>query len=159
MMTTTVLLIGVAVVLLAVISFAFFKSGQKPTPGTKHPQPSILVIDDNVSVLNMLRLGLEEERYQVFTASNPQQGIELFRTHSKNISLVLLDFRMPEMSGDQVFDCLQKINAEVPVMLITGFCDDVVGAESLRNKVRGYLIKPFQLGDLIGKVREIVSMS
>lgn len=157
MMATTIIV--VVVVLFALISFAFFQSGQKPTPGAKHAQPTVLVIDDNVSVLNMLRLGLEEERYAVFTAANPQQGIELFRQHSKNISLVLLDFRMPEMSGDQVFDCLQKINAEVPVLLITGFCDDTVSADNLRNKVRGYMIKPFQLGDLLGKVREVVSMS
>ncbi|MCX6908312.1 MAG: response regulator [Verrucomicrobia bacterium] len=155
----TLLITGAAVVLIAIISFAFFQSGQMPTPGAKHAQPTILVIDDNVSVLNMVRLGLEEERYTVFTAANPQQGIELFRQHSKTISLVLLDFRMPEMSGDQVFDCLQKINSEVPVMLITGFCDDISAADNLRNKVRGYLIKPFQLGDLIGKVREVVSMS
>jgi len=81
----------------------------------------------------------------------------LFKQHSESISLVLLDFRMPEMNGDRVFDCLQKINADVPVLLMTGFYEDTKEATQLLQDVRGYLIKPFHLGNLIGKVREVVS--
>jgi CheY-like chemotaxis protein len=128
-------------------------------PGARHPHPTILVIDDNASVLNVVRMGLENEGYNVQTASNPQEGIELFREQSRNISLVLLDFCMPVMNGDRVFDCLRKIDPEVPVVLITGFCEDIEAAKRLRNDVRGYLLKPFQLGELIGKVREVVSFA
>ena len=158
MVIVMVLLIVVLFGGLAVVSMALFKSSKKPVPGSKHVHPTILVIDDNISVLKMIRIGLEED-YTVLTASNPQQGIELFKQRSRDISLVLLDFRMPEMSGDQVFDCLQKINSEVPVLLITGFCEDMEAAQQLQKQVYGYLIKPFRLGDLIGKVREVVSLN
>lgn len=153
----TIVIIVVGGVLIAVLSIALFKSTKQPVPGSKHSHPAILVIDDNTSVLNMVRLALESEGYTVLAASNPQEGIELFKQHSESISLVLLDFRMPEMSGDQVFDCLQKINADVPVLLMTGFYEDTKEATQLLNDVRGYLIKPFHLGNLIGKVREVVS--
>ncbi len=153
----TIVIIVVGGVLIAVLSLALFTSTKKPVPGSKHSHPAILVIDDNTSVLNMVRLALESEGYTVLAASNPQEGIELFKQHSESISLVLLDFRMPEMSGDQVFDCLQKINADVPVLLMTGFYEDTKEATQLVNDVRGYLIKPFPLGSLIGKVREVVS--
>jgi DNA-binding response OmpR family regulator len=154
----TVILVGLAIAFLGILSMALFKSTKQPVPGSKHVRPAILVIDDNTGVLNMVRLALDSEGYTVYAAGNPQEGIELFKQHSENISLVLLDFRMPEMSGDQVFDCLQKINADVPVLLMTGFYEDTKEASNLLNNVHGYLIKPFHLGNLLGKVREVVSV-
>ncbi len=156
-MITTIIVVSVGIVFLAILSIALFKSSKQPVPGARHSCPAILVIDDNTSVLNMVRLALENEGYKVHAANNPQEGIEIFKQHSETISLVLLDFRMPEMCGDRVFDCLQKINADVPVLLMTGFYEDTQEAKNLLNDVRGYLIKPFHLGNLIGKVREVVS--
>ncbi|MBI5821195.1 MAG: response regulator [Verrucomicrobia bacterium] len=156
-MITTIIVAGVGGAFLAILCMALFKSSKQPLPGSKHSYPAILVIDDNTSVLNMVRMALENEGYKVYAAFNPQEGIELFKQYSATISLVLLDFRMPEMCGDRVFDCLQKINADVPVLLMTGFYEDTQEAKKLLNDVRGYLIKPFHLGNLIAKVREVVS--
>ena len=158
-MMTALVIAAVGLVAFAIFCLALCRASRQPIPGARHPHPTILVIDDNASVLNMIRMGLEDEGYNVQTASNPQEGIEMFRDQSRNISLVLLDFCMPVMNGDRVFDCLRKIDPEVPVMLITGFCEDIQAAKQLRNDVRGYLLKPFHLGDLIGKVREIVSFA
>lgn len=156
-MTATIILVGMAILAVGIFSMALFKSSKKPVPGSKHVRPAVLIIDDNMGVLNMVRLALEDEGYTVHAAGNPQEGIELFKQHSQSISLVLLDFRMPEMTGDRVFDCLQKINADVPVLLMTGFYEDTQEAKQLLGNVRGYLIKPFHLGNLLGKVREVVS--
>lgn len=150
---------GIGVLAFFIFWMALCKASSQPIPGARHSHPTILVIDDNVSVLNMVRMGLENEGYNVHTAADPQEGIEWFREQSRNISLVLLDFCMPVMNGDRVFDCLRRIDPEVPVVLITGFCEDIQAARQLRNDVRGYLLKPFHLGDLIGKVREIVSFA
>lgn len=158
-MMTVLMIAGIGLLAFFVFCMALCKASSQPIPGARHPHPTILVIDDNVSVLNMVRMGLENEGYDVHTAANPQEGIEWFREQSRNISLVLLDFCMPVMNGDRVFDCLRRIDPEVPVVLITGFCEDIQAAKQLRNDVRGYLLKPFQLGDLIGKVREIVSFA
>lgn len=158
-MTTFLMIAAVGLIAFFIFCLALCKASSRPMPGTRHPHPAILVIDDNVSVLNMVRMGLENEGYDVHTASSPQEGIELFRNQSRSISLVLLDFCMPVMNGDRVFDCLRRIDPEVPVVLITGFCDDIEAAKRLRNDVRGYLLKPFQLGDLVSKVREIVSFA
>lgn len=158
-MMTVLMIAAIGLVAVAIFCLALCRASSQPIPGARHPHPAILVIDDNVSVLNMVRMGLENEGYDVHTASSPQEGIELFRERSRDISLVLLDFCMPVMNGDRVFDCLRRIDSEVPVVLITGFCDDIEAAKRLRNDVRGYLLKPFQLGDLIGKVREIISFA
>ncbi|MFA6562756.1 MAG: response regulator [Verrucomicrobiia bacterium] len=150
---------GIFIFVVFIFCLALCGTAKRPTPSLKHPHPTILVIDDNTNVLNMIRLGLENEGYIVIAASKPREGIELFRKQSQSISLVLLDFCMPEMNGGQVFDCLRKINAEAPVLLITGFCEDIQMAKQLRNNVEGFLLKPFHLGDLIGKVREIVNIA
>lgn len=127
-------------------------------PGLRHPHPTILVIDDDASVLRMVRMGLEDEGYKVLSSSQPKEGIQLFQEQAPNISLVLLDFQMPDMNGAAVFEALRKIDPEAPVLLITGFSADLQNMD-LQNKVRGCLLKPFPLGDLIGKVRELVSFA
>ncbi len=158
-MIIVLVIAGVGLLAFFILCLALCKASSQPTPGVRHSHPTILVIDDDASVLNMVRMGLENEGYNVHTACDPQKGIELFKEQSKNVSLVLLDFCMPVMTGDRVFDCLRRIDPEVPVLLITGFCEDIQAAKQLRNDVRGFLLKPFPLGDLIGKVREVVSFA
>ncbi|MCX6900877.1 MAG: response regulator [Verrucomicrobia bacterium] len=148
---------GVCLFALFIFCLALCRAAKQPIPGLRHPHPAILVMDDNAGVLGMVRMGLENEGYTVHTASSPQEGIQLFREQSHSISLVLLDFSMPEMTGDRVFERLWKIDPEVPVLLMTGFREDIEAARELRNNVQGYLLKPFPLCDLIGRVRELVS--
>ena len=156
-MTTILLIGGISILVVFTFCLALCGTAKRPTPSNRHSHPTILVIDDNTNVLNMIQMGLENEGYAVIVASEPQEGIELFRKQSQSISLILLDYCMPVMNGGQVFDCLQKIDAEVPVLLITGFCEDIQMAKQLRNNVEGFLLKPFHLGNLIGKIREIIN--
>ena len=104
-------------------------------------------------------MGLENEGYTVLAASDPREGIRMFKEQSRNISLVLLDLCMSELSGDRMFECLWKIAPEVPVLLISSFCKENGPAGELRENVRGCLLMPFPLNDLIEKVRELVSFA
>ncbi|MBI5683901.1 MAG: response regulator [Verrucomicrobia bacterium] len=155
-MTTVLLLAGVWLLAFLIFCVALCKAASQPVPGLRHPHPTILVIDDDASVLRMVRLGLESEGYNVLSASDPKEGIKVFQEQSRNVSLVLLDFHMPDMNGDAVFEALRKIDPQAPVLLITGFSADMKNT-ALQNKVRGCLLKPFPLGDLISKVHELIS--
>lgn len=148
---------GVCLFALFIFCLALCRAAKQPIPGLRHPHPAILVMDDNAGVLGMVRMGLENEGYTVHTASDSREGIQLFREQSQNISLVLLDSCMLEMTGNRVFERLRMIDPEVPVLLMTGFREDIEAARKLQNNVQGCLLKPFPLGDLIGKVRELVS--
>lgn len=158
-MMTTLEIWGGCLVAMFVFSLALCRVAKQPVPGLRHAHPTILVVDDNVGVLSMICLGLENEGYTVLSARDPREAIRLFKEESRNISLVLLDFCMPEMTGDRVFECLWKIDPEVPVLLITGFCENLEAARKLRNNVRGCLLKPFAMSELVGKVREMVSFA
>jgi DNA-binding response OmpR family regulator len=130
---------------------------RRPQPGAVHAEPEILVVDDNPYVLDVIKLGLEEERYKVHLHLKGKTALEFFQGHSQEISAVLLDYMMPEMNGAAVFDELRRINPGVPVILITGFCDDAKKSEHLVKNVAGFLVKPFKLQELVEIVRVVIS--
>lgn len=148
---------AICLVAFFVFCLALCRAAKQPLPGLRHSCPTILVVDENAGVLNMVRMGLENEGYTVLTASNPREGVELFKEQSRNISLVLLDDNVPGAGGDRLFESLWRIDPEVPVLLIASFCKENEPAPQLRENVRGCLFMPFNLDDLVCKVREAVS--
>lgn len=116
-------------------------------------QKLVLTIDDEPEILEILKQCLESEGFQVLAAAGPKQGLELYEAHWQEIGLVLLDYVMPDMTGDLVFECLQRINADVRVILLTG-CDDQVARKMFEIGLRGYIQKPFYIDDLVQRVRE-----
>jgi two-component system cell cycle sensor histidine kinase/response regulator CckA len=66
---------------------------------------------------------------------------------------VLLDYLMPDMTGDLVFECLQRVNPDVRVILLTG-CEENVAHKMFEAGLRGYIQKPFYIEDFVQRVRE-----
>ena len=116
-------------------------------------KPTILAIDDEPDILDIIKTALEGEGFSVVTAQDPNEGIDYFEQHARQVGLILLDYIMPSMTGDSVFECLQRIDAEVKVLLLTA-CDDHVARAMFANGLRGYMQKPFYLDDLVNRVRE-----
>jgi two-component system, cell cycle sensor histidine kinase and response regulator CckA len=113
----------------------------------------VLAIDDEPDILDVVRIALEGAGYKVFTASSGKGGLELYEQHRQEIDVVLLDYLMPELTGDLVFECLRNINPNVRVLLLTA-CDDRVARLLFEGGLRGYIQKPFYLDDLIARVGE-----
>lgn len=122
-------------------------------PGTK----TVLAIDDEPYIQDILKIVLEAEGYTVLTASNGRESIQLYKEHWRNIHVVLLDFMMPEMTGDKVFDHLKQINPNVPVLLVSGSADLACQANMLAKGVRGVVHKPFYLTDLVQQVGSVIA--
>jgi DNA-binding NtrC family response regulator len=116
----------------------------------------ILAIDDEEGFLGMLKAALECQGFMVHTASSPNEAIKLYEERCRDISMVLLDYLLPEMSGELVFENLQRLNPDVRVVLLTG-CEESVADKMLRKGLRGYLQKPFDLPDLAQKIRDAIN--
>ena len=116
-------------------------------------QKQVLAIDDEPEILDVIQQCLEAGGFQVLTASGPKEGLELYEKNHRQIGLVLLDYLMPDMTGDLVFECLQRANPAVRVILLTG-CDDNVAKRMFEEGLRGYIQKPFYVEDLVNRVRE-----
>ena len=118
-------------------------------------QSSILAIDDEVGFLGFLKMALECEGYTVHVASDPCEALKFYAERGRDVGMVILDFLLPKMSADMVFDELQRLNPDVRVVLLTA-CDEFVAESMFKRGLRGYLQKPFDLQDLAQRVRHAI---
>ena len=113
----------------------------------------ILVIDDDTKTLESVGRVLISEGFTVHTAPGPLEGIKAYETHSTTIKLVLLDYFMHIMNGEEVFEQLQRINPAVRVVLVTG-SDDELAQRMLARGLCGFLRKPFVPEELLSHIQE-----
>ena len=94
--------------------------------------------------------------YEVLTAPGGTQALELVRQYGTKISLVLLDMTMPEMSGRQTYEAMQKIVPGIKVLLSSGSSIEGHARELLDSGCNGFIQKPFDAVALSAKVHEIL---
>ncbi|MDG4476760.1 hybrid sensor histidine kinase/response regulator [Thiovibrio frasassiensis] len=116
----------------------------------------ILVVDDDELVRSMAEDVLLAVGYSVLTASNGQEGVEIYRQHQAEIQAVLLDMAMPIMSGREAFIEMQKINPAVKVLLASGFRKDNRVEEILLLGVKDFLQKPYTITSLAAAIKKVI---
>ena len=123
----------------------------KPQKGTE----SILVVDDEKAILDVISSMLEMLGYDVFRAESGQEALTRLRKNPA-IKLVVLDMLMPGMDGVESFTELKKISSDLKVILSSGFSAKNQIAEILAKGCDGFLSKPFNLVDLSMKIRQVL---
>jgi DNA-binding response OmpR family regulator len=120
---------------------------------------TILVIDDTIRILNIIRFFLEAEGFSVRTCSDPMEGIKA--ATEGDVDLIILDIMMPRMNGYQVFEVLRKEEktAAVPVIMLTAHAVIENTKPTFFYGLYGVLAKPFTRAQLIEKVREILALT
>jgi two-component system nitrogen regulation response regulator GlnG len=111
----------------------------------------LLIVDDEPNVLYSLEKRLKSESLEVITASTAKQGIELVK--DSNPDAVLLDVRLPDMSGLDAFDEIRQHDPRMPVVIITAHATTETAIEAMKRGAFEYLLKPLDLPEL----REVVS--
>ena len=119
---------------------------------------TILVVDDEEMIRINARDMLEYFGHTVFVAGSGQEGMDIFREHFRAIDLVILDMAMPGMSGKEVLPGLQKINAEVKVVLSSGFRGDKRVSEAIEAGTCGFIQKPYTMKELLSSVADALSL-
>ena len=114
----------------------------------------ILVVDDELIILQVARQILERYGYEVLTAENGQQGLEIFKKRSKEIDLVLLDKTMPDLDGEETLRAMKAINSTVIAILSSGYQEAEVTSEFLSKELAGFVQKPYSPETLARKVSE-----
>ena len=118
---------------------------------------TILVIDDDPIVFQLLEDVLSEVNFNVIGASDPLEGIELYRKEFQNIAMVILDFSMPNMNGKDAFEKLLQINNDVMVLLCSGYPEADTLSEFGKVKPAGFFQKPYDTDTLVQWVANILS--
>jgi two-component system nitrogen regulation response regulator GlnG len=112
--------------------------------------PRLLVIDDEPNVLYSLEKTLRSDSLEVLTASTAKEGIEL--AEGRRPDAVLLDVRLPDMSGLDAFDRLRQVDPRLPIIVITAYATTETAIEAMKRGAFEYLLKP---GDF-HRIREVV---
>src|SRR6266699_3636320 len=114
---------------------------------------TILTADDDPQLLRLVSRNLEFEDYEVVTASNGQQALEMIE--AQTLDLVLLDVMMPKMDGFTVCQRVREFSA-VPIILITARGQDQDKVRGLDLGADDYLTKPFSVDELLARVRAVL---
>src|SRR5262249_28291737 len=102
--------------------------------------PSLLVVDDEANVRYSLEKGLRSETLEVVTAGTGRQAIGLVQ--QRRPDAVVLDVRLPDMSGLEVFDRLRQVGPHLPIIVITAFTTTETAIEAMKRGALDYLLKP-----------------
>ncbi len=117
---------------------------------------TILLVDDEDSILDVGRSMLSVLGYNVLAAGGGKQAVALYQASGNDIGAVILDMVMPEMGGAETFNSLKKIDPDVKVLLCSGYSEGVQAAEMLMRGCAGFIQKPFNLAELSRKIRQVI---
>lgn len=115
----------------------------------------ILVVDDDKSILTLLQKVLTDEGYQVITAYSGEEGIE--EAENFKPDLVLADYKMPGINGNQMVEKIKTLNPKTIAILITAFGTEEVAVEAIRKGVDNYIKKPFDIEELLNIIKACFS--
>ena len=120
---------------------------------------TVLVIDDELSVLELLSDVFNDANFKVLQTHNPIEGINLYRKHQREISIVILDYSMPDMDGKIAFEKLVKIDKGVRVLLCSGYSEDEMKSGFGDIRPLDFIKKPYKPAELLERVSSIVGKS
>jgi two-component system, OmpR family, response regulator len=113
----------------------------------------ILIVEDDLTLLNMLEYNLAKEGYQVVKASDGVQGLESARENKPDF--IILDIMLPKMSGFEVCRILRK-EISVPILMLTARDDEIDKVVGLDLGADDYMTKPFKMRELLARIRAII---
>ena len=114
----------------------------------------VLIIDDEEEMCWALKKSLQNNDLEVCTATDGAEGLKAF--YEQEVNLVLLDVRIKETSGLDILERIRDINADVPVLVMTGYSSMDLAAEAIGKGATGYLTKPIKMSNLRDTVNELL---
>jgi len=117
---------------------------------------SILIVDDEKNYLIVLKELLSEENYEVVTAENAPQALEIFK--ESDFDLVLTDMKMPNMDGIELLENIRAVNSEIPVIVMTAYATVEKAVKAMKKGAFDYVTKPFQNEELKITVRKAIDL-
>lgn len=112
----------------------------------------IIVVDDDKGIRKVLKTILEEEGYVVDTAENGKEAIK--KSNAKFYNLALIDIRLPDMEGTKLLSAIKETTPKMVKIIITGYPSLQNAIEAVNKDADAYILKPFDMGKVLNKIRE-----
>jgi CheY-like chemotaxis protein len=117
---------------------------------------TVLLVEDEESVRQLVKETLERKGYRVLEAENGEAGLTVAAQHQQQIDLVITDVVMPHLGGQELAQRLRASRPEIKVLYLSGYTEDAVVGEGTVESGKAFLQKPFTLQSLARKVREVL---
>ena len=113
----------------------------------------VVVVDDEPSVRRLAATILTRAGYRVVSADDGVEALQVIDTHSAEVSVVLLDMLMPRLNGEETLRELRRRYPDLPVLLNSGYSEEVAAEQLLREPLVGFVQKPYGAGQLLEAIR------
>ena len=120
----------------------------------KKSMSRILLVEDEENIREGIKLNLELEDFEVVATDNGKRALEYFRT--QHFDLIVLDVMLPEVDGFQICEQIRLVNLDVPIMFLTAKDTSVDRVLGLKKGADDYLTKPFNLEELLLRIRNLL---
>jgi CheY-like chemotaxis protein len=117
---------------------------------------TVLLIDDDDMIADVGTQILMKSGYDVVSAKSGKEAIEVYEENQNRIDMAILDMILPDMGGGDTYDRLKEINPKIKVLLVSGYDIDSQARDIMERGCDGFIQKPFNMGDLLEKTREIL---
>jgi PAS domain S-box-containing protein len=117
---------------------------------------TILLVDDEDMIIQVGQDMIESLGYEILTAKNGKEAVEIYEKNIEKIDMVILDIIMPVMDGGETYDKLKEINPDIKVLLSSGYGINGQATEILDCGCNGFIQKPFNMKALSKKIRDIL---
>ncbi len=118
---------------------------------------TILVIEDEEALLKFLKNELTAAGYRIILARDGVEGLNTFKAHQNEISVVISDLGLPKMGGWECFLQMKEIDPDVKIIITSGYIDADLQSMMDNGGVQGHVIKPYTTTEILVKIRELLS--
>jgi len=114
----------------------------------------ILLVEDEESIRDMVKLNLEMEDYEVVTTGNGREALKYYQ--EQHFDLIVLDIMLPEVDGFQICEQIRLTNMDLPILMLTAKNSPMDRVAGLKKGADDYLTKPFNLEELLLRVNNLI---
>jgi two-component system cell cycle sensor histidine kinase/response regulator CckA len=141
---------------LAMDAKALKTKGEKAKRDQWRGTGTVLVVDDETSVLEIVSRMVERLGFKILTAADGQEAVEVFREHADEITCVLIDLTMPRMDGGEACLEIQKIRRDAVIILSSGYNESELSERFDGYDFAGFVPKPYKMKDLRKIMQEVL---
>lgn len=123
--------------------------------GAAKPKIILLAEDDSV-IRELLTAVLKTAGYELVTATDGVEAVEAFKNYGEKVNLVLTDIGMPRMNGIEAILLIRDMSQSVPIMILSIWEESSYIKIAKQANVKEYMKKPFDVGELVKKIKELV---
>ena len=116
----------------------------------------ILFVDDEEALVEIVKLMLKQEAYEVVTRMSSAEALELFRTAPDDFDLVMTDMKMPKMTGERLAEKMMSIRPDIPIIICTGFSELVDEERARAIGIKAFVTKPYDVKKLSAIIRKVL---